>query len=118
MVHNQFIKDGACFKLCPCSFGVALAVTNALAIMYLGCLAMYFGFGVEMVNQIGSVYHGFAPTWTGIIYGGLWALVEGFIFGVIMALIYNSCARCCCGKSEDVVVEKVKVVKVKRKSRM
>ena len=91
-------------RLCPCSFGIAIGITNAIGVFLLGLIAMYWGYGASMVTEIASVYHGYAPTYMGSLWGGLWALVDGFVFGVIVALIYNCCSRCCCRKAKDDVM--------------
>jgi hypothetical protein len=101
-------------KLCPMSFGAALGITNALGLFVLGILAMYWGIGLPMVSGISSVYHGFAPTWIGSIYGALWGLLDGFIFGVVAALIYD-CSVCCCRCCRKKVVEDVVVVRKDRR---
>jgi hypothetical protein len=107
MLKDRSCGDGSANRLCPCSFGIAIGVTKALCIVYLALLAMYFGYGVDMVRMVGSVYHGFAPTWLGALYGALWALVDGFIFGVIVAMVYNCCSSWCCRKKDEVVITRV-----------
>jgi hypothetical protein len=105
MLKDRSCVDGSANRLCPCSFGVAIGVTKALCVVYLAMLAMYFGYGLDMVRMVASVYHGYAATFMGAVYGGLWALLDGFIFGAIVAMVYNCCSRCCCRvKNKDVNV--------------
>ena len=41
-------------------------------------------------------YIGFAATPTGSLIGAAYGLVDGFIFGIVMAWIYNWCSAKCC----------------------
>ena len=57
-----------------------------------------------MVSVISSVYVGYAPTFGGAIVAIIWGFfIDGFISGVILAAIYNCCARKCKkGDAEEV----------------
>jgi len=104
-------KDGSkcCSKrLCVCSLGLGLGVSWAVGVFILGLLAWKFHpYGGAFVHALSSVYVGYAPTFKGALIGALWALVDGFIGGVILAWIYNKCskacccAKCCCKKNEQ-----------------
>jgi len=56
---------------------------------------MYFNFGVEWVKLAGSVYVGYAVTFKGIAIGALWGFIDGFVCGVLIAVFYNLCKKCC-----------------------
>lgn len=58
-------------------------------IVSLGLLAGFFNWGVPFVELMGSLYIGYKPTLIGSLVGGVWALVDGAIAGVIIALVYN-----------------------------
>jgi hypothetical protein len=38
---------------------------------------------------VGRIYRGYALTFTGSLYGALWAFVDGLIGGAIFAWVYN-----------------------------
>lgn len=83
-----------CRRLCPISLALAAGIVGGLGPMLLGWSASGDHWGAAMVQVIGSVYNGFAPTMTGALWGGLWGFLDGFISGLIFALVYNSSVRC------------------------
>jgi len=92
--------------LCPISFGLALGITSALAFLIWSVWIMYRGLPPQMAQS------GLTLDWSAILMHSLWALVKGFIFGFILALIYDliiCCCRCrncrgsscaCCGTKQ------------------
>jgi len=79
-------------KLHAWSFGLAFGIVWALGLLIMGWLAALSGWGIGLVNVIGSVYLGYSPTFGGAIIGAIWGFVDLFIGGVILAAIYNVCA--------------------------
>ncbi len=71
------------------SFGLALAVTSAVFTFVLGLMATFFGWGVELAGALSSLYIGYGPTFVGTIAGAVWAFVDGFIAGIMVAWLYN-----------------------------
>ncbi len=71
------------------SFGLAVAVTSAVFTFFLGLMATFFGWGIELAGALSSLYIGFSPTFVGTIAGAVWAFVTGFVAGVMIALLYN-----------------------------
>ena len=71
------------------SFGLALGVTSAIFVFVLGLMAHFFGWGVELAGVLSSLYIGFGPSFVGTIAGAVWAFVDGFIAGVVIAWLYN-----------------------------
>ncbi len=71
------------------SFGLALGITSAIMVFLLGVMASLFGWGVPVAQVLSSLYIGFGPTFVGAIAGAVWAFVDGFIFGVLIAWFYN-----------------------------
>jgi len=69
---------------------LGLGVMWSLGILCLGWLAAAFGIGRKLVEVIGSVYIGYAPTFFGAIIGALWAFFDGALGGAILALVYNA----------------------------
>jgi hypothetical protein len=81
-------------KLKPCALGCALGLIWSVSLLMLAWLGAYFHYGLLFVHMISSVYLGYAPTFWGGIIGALWGGVDFFIFGVLIAWLYNCC--CCC----------------------
>ena len=72
----------------PKRVGLACGLFWAVTVMFFGLIAM-FGWGIPIQNILSSVYRGYEPSIKGLIIGGLWALVDGFIGGYIFAWIWN-----------------------------
>jgi hypothetical protein len=75
-------------KLNILALGVGLGVSWAVCILFAGVISI-FGWGNEFVKVMGSVYLGYNPSLVGAIIGAFWAFLDGFIGGVIIALVYN-----------------------------
>jgi len=73
----------------PLRVAIALGCTCGLGALFLGAAAYYLGWGVELVELIGSVYRGYTPTPEGALVGTGWAFVDGFIGGWLFGWIYN-----------------------------
>ena len=71
------------------SFGLALGLTSAIFVFLLGLMAAWFGWGVELASTLSSLYIGYGPTFVGSISGAVWAFVDGLLFGVVVAWLYN-----------------------------
>lgn len=92
------MKDNKqCLK--PCAFGCALGLIWGLGMLLLGWLGWLFNCGLPMIHVFGSVYYGFSPSFWGGVLGGLWGAVDFFIFGALVAWVYNCCLCCCCPRS-------------------
>ncbi len=76
-------------SLAAISFGLAVGLTWAFAVFLLGLAAGLFDWGVPVVLVLSSLYIGYAPSFVGSIAGAVWAFVDGFIGGVIIAWLYN-----------------------------
>lgn len=74
----------------------ALGLIWGLGWLLLGWAAWLWQYGIPIVNLMASAYLGYAPTFAGAIIGGIWGFVDAFIFGFLVALVYNCCN--CCGK--------------------
>ncbi len=81
-----------CTKLSIKAMGLAIGVTWAVYITFLGLFACYMNWGTPFVDIMGSLYIGYKPTIIGSIIGGAWALVDGAVAGVIIAWVYNKFA--------------------------
>lgn len=83
-------------RLCIPALGMSLGITWGLAVLVLGVLAKAGKIGLLWVSMLSSVYIGFATTPKGIAIGVAWAFAEAFVCGIVIALIYNLIAKCCC----------------------
>ncbi len=82
-------RNGLHTTLGVISFGLAVAVTSAVFTFFLGLMATFFGWGIELAAALSSLYIGFSPTFVGTIAGAVWAFVDGFVGGVMIAWLYN-----------------------------
>lgn len=73
------------WKALAASFGV----TWAIFVFLLGLSAALLDWGTSFVNLMSSIYMGYAPTVVGSFIGIPWALLDGFIAGALIALLYN-----------------------------
>lgn len=69
--------------------GCAVGITWGLGLLLLGILGMLFGYGIDMITVLSSIYVGYAPTIGGTLLGVVWALIDGYIAGALFAWIYN-----------------------------
>jgi ABC-type transport system involved in multi-copper enzyme maturation permease subunit len=71
------------------SLGLAVGLTWAFSVFILGIMATFFGWGAPLALILSSVYVGFTPTVAGTMAGAVWGFAEGFIFGIMIAWLYN-----------------------------
>lgn len=69
--------------------GLAIGITAAIYVVFQGAAAGLFGWGTAAVQLLSSYYLGYAPTVVGSIIGGIWAFVDGWIFGALVGYFYN-----------------------------
>ncbi len=67
------------------AFGIAWAFFTMLA----GLTSALWGWGVEFIELLGTVYAGYGPTLAGSLVGAVWGFANGFLWGAIIAWIYN-----------------------------
>jgi len=85
---------GECCRLKVFSLGMAIGITTGLWMLLLGWLSWLMGWGHNIINIVEPLYRGYGPSFVGGLIGGLWGLVDGFFFGIIIAFIYNQCLKC------------------------
>ena len=95
-----------CMKLNPIAFGFSVGVASGVFMMALAWVAWVWSFGAFIVQQIAAVCPGYAATLNGGLYGLGWGILIGYIFGLLLAIVYNICTccspcRCCCCKSVE-----------------
>lgn len=95
------VKNSACgvCNLSACALGLAFGIAFALLMLVIGTFAWYLNTGEAWEAVVRSLYYGFALTVPGILIGAIWAFVEGYLLGFLIAKIYNLCVRCCVCKS-------------------
>jgi hypothetical protein len=79
-------------KLSVNALGVGVGAMWAVSVFFFGIAAM-FGWGVALVGPLSSLYIGFGASFLGAIIGAIWAFVDGYIGGAIIAWVYNRLAR-------------------------
>ena len=87
-------------KLKVCSFGFAMGLIWGLGMLFLSWFGWWFAWGLLMTKTMSSLYIGMGPNFLGGILGFIWGFVDFFIFGALIAWVYNSCIKCC-GKCGD-----------------
>ncbi|MBT3550569.1 MAG: bacteriophage holin [Rhodospirillaceae bacterium] len=71
------------------SFGLALGLTSAILVFLLGISAALLDWGGLAAQVLSSMFVGFGPTFVGAISGAVWAFVDGFVAGMLVAWFYN-----------------------------
>jgi hypothetical protein len=71
--------------------GLAFGLIWGGAMLVIGIAnLMWPGYGIVFLDLMGSLYPGYSPGGFGsVIVGTLYALVDGFIGGMILAWLYN-----------------------------
>jgi len=70
------------------ALAVALGTSWALCILFAGWAAI-FGWSVQFVEVMASIYLGYGASFLGAIIGALWGFVDGAIAGAVIAFVYN-----------------------------
>src|SRR3990167_5487243 len=89
--------SGKAKGLCPVSLGLALGLTSGLAVLIWSLWVMFYGMPPAMAAAMPEL------TWSGSALHALMAFVKGFVFGFVVAAIYDFCICCCkmkCCKSD------------------
>ncbi len=79
-------------KLNVKALGLASGIVWSFGIILAGLMAAFLDWGTPFVELMGSCYIGYAPTLVGSLIGGMWAVVDGGVTGVLIALVYNKFA--------------------------
>lgn len=79
-------------KICPVSFGLALGITAALVLIVCNAWMMYMG------DPASAMMHNMVVmSWADALTHSLYFLVKGFLFGFVLAGIYDLIV-CCMSK--------------------
>lgn len=76
-------------KLNAMAMGLAFGILWAVAVLIVGLLATFNGYGTELINLLSTVYLGLGLSVTGVVIGAIWAFVDAFIGGYLLAWLYN-----------------------------
>ena len=78
-------------RLCMKSTGLAFGLIWGGAILMCGIANQIWpGYAVAFLGVVSSIYPGYTPGGFGsVIVGTLYALVDGFVGGIILAWLYN-----------------------------
>ena len=79
-------------KCQPVALGVGIGVLWAIYVFFGGIFAM-FHWGDALVVTLASLYIGYGASIGGAIIGAIWAFVDGFVAGAIVAWVYNPVAK-------------------------
>jgi hypothetical protein len=79
-------------KCQPLALGVGIGALWAIYVFFAGIFAM-FGWANALVETLASLYIGYGASVIGAIIGAIWAFVDGFVAGVVIAWIYNLLAK-------------------------
>ena len=80
-------------KLCPISLGLAFGVTCALMTILWTFWFLNWGLPTSLAPYSAMIMQ--PADWSTGLMVSLWALLKGFIFGFLVALIYDLCVCCC-----------------------
>ena len=76
-------------KLKVSAFGLACGLMWAICIVLITLLVTFTPYWSELVTWIGKLYLGYDATLGGTFIGAIWAFIDGFIGGVVLAWLYN-----------------------------
>lgn len=81
-------------KFKPVKFGVVTALIWGIVVFAVAIVNLFFpGYGVAFLEMIDGIYPGYTfGQWgfMGCIVAGLYAALDGFIFGLIFAWLFNT----------------------------
>ncbi len=81
-------------RLSPGKFGFAFGLVWGVGTLLLGWAAWLWGYSATMVQLWSHAYLGYSATFLGGIWGGIWGFIEFFVFGFLVAWVYNCCGGC------------------------
>ncbi len=82
-------KTAVANKLNVTALAMAFGLTWGVFIFLLTLTAMCWGWGSAFVALLSDVYIGVVTTWFGAVMALVWGFVDGFIGGLVFALLYN-----------------------------
>jgi len=80
-------------KLSPLAMGLSIGIIWSLSFVSFCILNIYFGYGAGVISALSALYIGFDLTPVGVLIGMVWAFLDAFLGGLILAFIYNLFVR-------------------------
>lgn len=81
-----------CLRLSPWRVGVALGFIWGLGLLILAFISLNtIYYGHPFIQALDSIYIRYSPTVDGAFIGFCWGFVNFFIFGWLVAVVYNFC---------------------------
>jgi len=71
------------------ALGLTFGIIWGITILIIGIAAACGSYGELIVALLGSIYIGYEASILGSLIGAIWGFVDAFIFGVIIAWLYN-----------------------------
>lgn len=87
-------------KIYPVSFGFGWGLIWGIGWMLLCWAGARYSFGLPLIGMMSSVYYHLAPTFVGGLWGLFWGFIDFFVFGVLVAIVYNWSCQCFCPAGE------------------
>lgn len=79
-------------RLSPWRIGMACGLIWGLGLLILGFIAhATYLYGHPFIQALDSIYIGYSPTVSGAFIGFCWGFIDFFVFGTLVAWIYNLC---------------------------
>jgi hypothetical protein len=85
-------------KIQPVGFGMALGIIWGLGVALMALSSWFTNFGYEFVEFLGKLYIGYHHNAVGALIGFIWGFVDAFVFGWLIAALYNKLLSCPCCK--------------------
>lgn len=81
-------------KIYPVSFGFAWGLLSGVATMLLAWAGARWGFGLPAIGFLANIYHHYAATFVGGLWGLFYGFLHSFVFGLLLAMVYNCSTKC------------------------
>ena len=72
------------------ALGLSFGILWGAVLLLLSLTSMFWGYGTEWVDLLGTVYIGAGSgSFVAVIAGTVWAFVDGFVCGWLLSWLYN-----------------------------
>ena len=85
------MSDVSVGRICPMVLGIALAVVWGLSLFLLSLTSAFIvhSYGSSVIALLSTVYVGYDASVSGAFIGLAWGFVDFFIFGFLIAFVFN-----------------------------
>ena len=80
-------------KLNARALAMSLGIIWGVALLVITIISLYSGYAAEFLSLVASFYPGYEVSIPGAVIGLIYAFIDGFIGGYLMAIIYNKFAK-------------------------